>query len=216
MKEARYHLSGKRRKELAVKAGEILGEEPEYLNAPTYAYRTGGFTVGRDGTLSGGDEDALRSLVRDLKAEGFTPDDETGLSITMPMMTGDELSRLEQLIASKEDLIKKAVGAESLTVEESDGKLSFSWFKGDADPDEMKAYMDLVSALCRMARESTRVNAKARPAENEKYAFRCFLLRLGFIGDEFKEDRKILLKNLSGSSAFKGGEKHEVSGKESR
>ncbi len=38
---------------------------------------------------------------------------------------------------------------------------------------------------------------------DEKYAFRCFLLRLGFIGDEFKKSRKILLANLDGSSAFK-------------
>ena len=39
--------------------------------------------------------------------------------------------------------------------------------------------------------------------DNEKYAFRCFLLRLGFIGEEFKQSRKILLSNLDGSSAFK-------------
>ena len=39
--------------------------------------------------------------------------------------------------------------------------------------------------------------------DNEKYAFRCFLLRLGFIGNEFKQSRKILLSNLDGSSAFK-------------
>jgi hypothetical protein len=38
---------------------------------------------------------------------------------------------------------------------------------------------------------------------NEKYTFRCFLLRLGFIGPEYKDERKILLRNLSGSSAYK-------------
>lgn len=42
--------------------------------------------------------------------------------------------------------------------------------------------------------------------KDEKYAFRCFLLRLGFIGEEYKVERKILLKNLTGSSAFKNGE----------
>ena len=41
--------------------------------------------------------------------------------------------------------------------------------------------------------------------ENEKYAFRCFLLRLGFIGTEYKKQRKILLSRLNGSSAFKVG-----------
>ncbi len=48
--------------------------------------------------------------------------------------------------------------------------------------------------------------------DNEKYAFRCFLLRLGFIGSEYKAERKILLKNLCGSSTFKnGGAGHAVS-----
>ena len=48
-----------------------------------------------------------------------------------------------------------------------------------------------------------RVTAKEKPVDNDKYAFRCFLLRLGFIGDEYKTDRKVLLQNLSGSTAFR-------------
>ena len=55
-------------------------------------------------------------------------------------------------------------------------------------------------------------NKDHRSTDNEKYAFRCFLLRLGFIGAEYKTARKILLKNLSGSSAFKnGGTEDEIS-----
>lgn len=46
-----------------------------------------------------------------------------------------------------------------------------------------------------------------KEVDNPKYAFRCFLLRLGFIGDQYKQTRKILLKRLSGSSAFKIGKK---------
>ena len=42
-----------------------------------------------------------------------------------------------------------------------------------------------------------------KEVENEKYAFRCFLLRLGFIGDDSKVARRILLQNLSGNSAFR-------------
>ena len=58
-----------------------------------------------------------------------------------------------------------------------------------------------------MSRNAKRVTATEKPVENEKYAFRCFLLRLGFIGDEYKTDRKVLLANLDGSSAFKAGAK---------
>ena len=61
-----------------------------------------------------------------------------------------------------------------------------------------------------MARTAKRVVAKEKETDNDKYAFRCFLLRLGFIGAEFKIERKILLRNLAGSSAFKSGQPKEV------
>ena len=74
----------------------------------------------------------------------------------------------------------------------------------------MKAYDTFVCKLCEMARNMKRSNATEKPVDNDKYAFRCFLLRLGFIGAEYKTERKILLKNLTGSSAFKSGAKKEV------
>ena len=58
-----------------------------------------------------------------------------------------------------------------------------------------------------MALNQKRITAKEKPVDNDKYAFRCFLLRLGFIGEDYKTERKILLRNLSGSSAFKNGAK---------
>ena len=61
-----------------------------------------------------------------------------------------------------------------------------------------------------MARNQTRVIARNKEYDNDRYAFRCFLLRLGYIGDTYKADRKILLKRLSGSSAFKSGTKKIV------
>lgn len=63
-----------------------------------------------------------------------------------------------------------------------------------------------------MSKNAKRVTVTEKAVDNEKYAFRCFLLRLGFIGSEYKVERKILLKNLSGSSAFKnGGVDHAIS-----
>ncbi len=47
--------------------------------------------------------------------------------------------------------------------------------------------------------------AREKRVDNEKFAFRVFLIRLGFIGDDYKAARKILLSNLSGNSAFKNG-----------
>ncbi|MEG0910140.1 MAG: hypothetical protein RSF70_01010, partial [Ruthenibacterium sp.] len=48
-----------------------------------------------------------------------------------------------------------------------------------------------------------RITATEKTVDNEKYAFRCFLLRLGFIGADYKDERKMLLANLTGSAAFK-------------
>ena len=217
-----YRASGKDRKKLAEIVAKEIGVDAIYQGAPTFSYQMDYFTVDREGALVFDDEqagDESERVLDRIAAAGFTPDEgeddmeeKTGLAIQMPAMTGDEISRLEQLIESKESLIKKAIGTDSLAVGEKDGKLDFAWFKADAEPDEVKAYMDLVTALCEMAKKATRVTGKDKPVENEKYAFRCFLLRLGFIGDEYKASRKVLLKNFSGSSAFKnGGAGHEIS-----
>ena len=216
-----YRASGKERKRLAEVIAKEIGVDAIYQGAPTFSYQMDYFTVDREGALIFDDEmggDEAERVLNSIADAGFTPDEEEemeerkGLAIQMPAMTGDELSRLEQLIESKESLLKKAIGADSLAVGEKDGKLDFAWFKADAQPEEVKAYMDLVTALCEMAKKATRITAKDKPVENEKYAFRCFLLRLGFIGDEYKASRKVLLSNFSGSSAFKnGGANHEIS-----
>lgn len=67
---------------------------------------------------------------------------------------------------------------------------------------DRQAYLSFVAALCAMAKEAKRVTVTEKDVESEKYAFRGFLLRLGFIGAESKEQRKLLLRNLSGSAAF--------------
>jgi hypothetical protein len=86
-------------------------------------------------------------------------------------------------------------------------KLRFPWFSAAASPEAIKAYTQLVAALAAMAKEQKRITAKEKTVDNEKYAFRCFLLRLGFIGEEYATARKILLTGLSGNSNFKSGER---------
>ena len=56
-----------------------------------------------------------------------------------------------------------------------------------------------------MAKQQQRILATNKLVDNEKYAFRCFLLRLGFIGEAYAETRKILLQNLSGNGSHKSG-----------
>lgn len=113
------------------------------------------------------------------------------------------LENLKRLVESKGSLIKKAIGAETLKLDITDDKVRFPWFENGNNPDAVKAYTHFVTALCEMAKNQKRITAREKKTENDKYAFRCFLLRLGFIGTEYKEERKILLRNLTGSSAFK-------------
>ena len=115
------------------------------------------------------------------------------------------LENLRLLVASKESLIKKALGADALPIEVTDEVVSFPWFAGFPQPEEISAYAHFTGKLIGMAKTQKRVTAKEKDTDNEKYAFRCFLLRLGFIGDEYKAARKILLRNLTGSGTFKSG-----------
>ena len=129
------------------------------------------------------------------------------LTVSLPResFTDAALENLHRLVDAKAALIKKALAVESLPVEADEEKVSFPWFADGQDGDAAKAYTHFITALCDMARKQKRVTAKERPADNEKYAFRCFLLRLGFIGEEYKGERKVLLKNLSGNGSFKSG-----------
>ncbi len=139
-----------------------------------------------------------------------------GLTVAMPResFTDAALENLRKLVDAKGSLVKKALAADSLPIETDGEKVSFPWFAEGQDSESVKAYTHFIAALCDMARNQKRITAKEKPADNEKYAFRCFLLRLGFIGAEYKGERKILLKNLSGSSAFKNGGRKEADSNE--
>jgi hypothetical protein len=130
-------------------------------------------------------------------------------TIEMPKtgLTETAIDNLIKLVESKAGLIKKAVGAESLPVDETEHTLRFPWFSADITPEEVNAYTHLIAALCKMAKEQKRITAKEKPVDNEKYAFRCFLLRLGFIGEDTKQARKLLLSRMDGNGSFKNGER---------
>ncbi len=131
--------------------------------------------------------------------------DSDRLAIELPKdeMTPTAMENLRRLVASKETLLKKALGTDSLPITEHFDRIEFGWFRPTDDQAVISAYYQLVQGLCELARTQKRVSATEQEVENEKYAFRCFLLRLGFIGAEYKKTRKILLKNLSGNGAFR-------------
>ncbi|KGP77234.1 virulence protein [Desulfosporosinus sp. Tol-M] len=234
MATIKFNVAGAERKRLVGAISEITGAEGKYLGMPSAAYQVDCFTIDRNGAVSFDDradsEDVDNLLVR-LADQGFEPEpsenstvgnspaggeqcfedgEDTGLAISLPL---DKVSvdNLAKLLDAKGSLISKALGIPATPIEVNEDTISFPWFDRIPCPDEVSAYSRFIIALCAMSKKQKRINATEKEVENEKYAFRCFLLRLGFIGEPYKKERKILLRNLTGSSAFKGGVKDAVS-----
>ena len=77
--------------------------------------------------------------------------------------------------------------------------------RGGLHAGQLKSYIQLCLALSQMAKEVKTASPKPQQNENPKYAMRTWLLRLGFIGDEFATARDILTRRLSGDAAFRNG-----------
>ena len=225
---AKTNAQGKDRKNLVKAIAEITGQEAKYNGAPGFTYTIGSYTVERDGSITTEDEAGMKTLAAALREQGFEiempePAEEKeseaeeemttdSWTLTMPRedFTETQVDNLEKIIASKAGLIKKALDCEDPIVILTEDRVVFPWFKRMLGSGESMAVMHFITALCRMAKNAKRITAKEKEVPNEKYAFRCFLLRLGFIGAEYKETRKRLLERLEGSSAFRTPEEEQA------
>ena len=225
---AKTNAQGKDRKNLVKAIAEITGQEAKYNGAPGFTYTIGSYTVERDGSITTEDEAGMKTLAAALREQGFEiempePAEEKeseaeeemttdSWTLTMPRedFTETQVDNLEKIIASKAGLIKKALDCEDPIVILTEDRVVFPWFKRMLGSGESMAVMHFITALCRMAKNAKRITAKEKEVPNEKYAFRCFLLRLGFIGAEYKETRKRLLERLEGSSAFRTPEEEKA------
>ena len=218
--EIRFTLESKQRPKLAQEIGNLLGTAPHYKRVPSCAYDIVGYRLDKEGVLyipEGVEEETVEDLILQLRECGFQDDAEVTeevpvqqekLTIVIPKdsLTDTALENLQKIIANKQTLFQRAFRMDSTEIEITDEKINFTWFLYTVDGDEIAAYTQFISRLCDMARDAKRVSSKPTETDNDKYAFRCFLLRLGFIGKEYKTARKILLKNLTGNSAFRYGE----------
>ena len=217
-----FQLIGEKRKELAKTVSEIIGTPAEYQYMPTCAYKIGEcYTVTKEGNLEisdSADSKEAEHLMEELKKRGYdVPEtaepESTKLTVQMPADYFDEhtLGNLQQICENKAALFQAAFQTDSLDIISSDEKVEFPWFKVEQDGDA-DAYCTFISMLCKFAKNQKRINNKPETTDNPKYTMRCYLLRLGMIGTEYKAVRKVLLRNLSGSSAFrKAGNSNEVS-----
>lgn len=83
------------------------------------------------------------------------------------------------------------------------GTVEFRLFNGTLHAGEIKAYIQFCLAVAHQALAQKKASARKTETDNEKYAFRCWMLRLGLIGDEFKTCRLHFLKHLTGNSAWR-------------
>lgn len=229
--ELNYNVQGEERKKLVQIVSEIINTAAVYKKVPTCAYDIGTFTVSKTGVLSWTEDtnvEMIKTVVAGLQMMGLNAKEERQtikkanapkqpqeqpkeepdkLTVEIPrkLMNDTALANLDLIIEGKGTLIKKAIGADSLEYEITEDRIRFPWFTMTEDAEENKAYITFISKLAEHVRTVKRVTLKDKPVDNEKYAFRCFLLRLGFIGEEYKQARKILLKNLTGNGAWKNG-----------
>ena len=218
--EIRFTLKAKQRPKLAQEIGNLLGTAPHYERVPSCAYDIAGYRLDKEGVLhipEGVEEETVEDLILQLRECGFQDDAEVTeevpvqqekltIAIQKESLTDTALENLQKIIANKQTLFQRAFRMDSTEIEITDEKINFTWFPYTVDGDEIADYTQFISRLCDMARDAKRVSSKPTETDNDKYAFRCFLLRLGFIGKEYKIARKILLRNLTGNSAFRYGE----------
>ncbi len=234
-----YNLSGSNRKPLVEAISQILDRPAVYQGAPSFSYIIGDFTVDRNGVLSHGSDihpDFAAVLVSDLQERGFeaektaidnmaeasdavqnvpdvTPNTDAPDKLTIEVpdigFTSEVRKNLKKIVASKATLLKQALETDDLPIVELDSKITFPWFTLHNLDGEADAYNRLIAAICKMAKTQKRVTAVEKPIENAKFTMRLFLIRLGFIGDEYKTARKILLRNLTGNSSWKSGHRPE-------
>jgi hypothetical protein len=153
------------------------------------------------------------------------------ITIELPWKSCGDLTRAKEnlikLIEGKTTLIKKALGADgtgNLPIEfTAENTVKFEWLKleNQAENPEISeentalkfgtigdrnsvltAWTEFLSAAVKFSKKANKVTATDKNVENEKFAFRCLLVKIGLKGAEFKVVRKTLLRNLSGDSAF--------------
>lgn len=221
------------RKEKVKVLSDHLGIKSKYLGPPSFNYQVGNFIVNREGKIlnEAGEEVELEDILN--------PREETTVGISFPMEghDGKSIKNLLNMIYSREFLIKKAFDLEEDIVDEEfintmnesefitideflnlPGRENCKGISFDKEKitfnfadEDLEASMKFFELLINKSKELLYVSKKPINTDNEKYAFRTWLMRIGMIGDEYKNARKVLLQNLSGNSAFrKPGDDHEA------
>ena len=134
-------------------------------------------------------------------------EDETRLTISVPRskVPDDVLIRLQAIVLNKKVLFQRALQIESLPIEVTDDAVSFPWFTLTGMDGEAEAYAQFITHLVKMADEQSRVLDKPYDGDNDKFAMRIFMVRMGMKGVQFALARKLMMQHLTGNSGWRFG-----------
>lgn len=179
--------------------------------------------------------EALMNGIREEEATETEATTGLTISVPMDGHTGMSLRNFVNMIYSKQTLIKKALEIEEDIVSEElaqalnetkigtknefreivdkdcknikfgENTITFKFGRIEIAPEKITAYTQIFELISQQAKTLRYASAKAKDTDNEKFTFRVWLNRLGMIGNEYKQTRKVLLKNLTGNSAFRYG-----------
>jgi len=231
--EIKYNVTGSERKNLVSIISRCTSEKAKYLGMPSMAYQIGGITVDAKGTMTCEDAELTRRVADTLaesgfKGEGYIPaapaQEEPKAEKAMPETTiplngdsykvtvediwlGRDLYNLDIILKERTSLFAEAFGGTVTAEYNGNSTVTFTFPSECLEPGKMNACITFAAKLVEFTKNMKVCKKYGGEiiSENPKYDFRCFLLRLGFIGDEYKESRKLLMANLSGNSSFKSG-----------
>lgn len=184
----------------AVAPTETVEEEPAETNEPE-ATEPDGLTISLP--MARHTAESLRRLINLIYSRGSL----------LSKSTGGQFSADKELITALDDagvipstadfisMVKEHGGLTGLSFQED--KVNFTGFPLADDPERNMAFQQIACLMNKHALEQKRIQAKVVNDDNERYAFRIWLLRIGMNGDEYKVSRRILMENLSGHTAFR-------------
>ena len=167
----------------------------------------------------------VSSLINCLNEKGYSPDGDIEIiyyPVISPVMADKKkvfqkesyqlVSNLVNILGARKALIEQALSLkEPLKILITPGRglalsISLSAFSYPA----IEAAAFLIEQACKMAQATGKTRMKPCDGTNPKYQMRSWLLRLGFIGEEFERPRKTLLAGLEGDTAFFTAEQKET------
>lgn len=219
------------RKKLVEALERETGQKAVYCGAPGFQYTIGNHTVLRDGSIETDDLELLRRLAAAGLVEGTT--EEESISFPIGNFTGRSLVNLVNSFAAREKMLNKALDQPNAfhmskglvrylkeenpaTVPEfmdvlfrNGGEMSMKGVRVTRTAVSLPGFPDtptnrqLAGLMIRAAVNSGWIKSEAKPAKNEKYSFRVWLMAIGMKGPEYKEARSELLSRFEGDAAFR-------------